>query len=141
MNFIFEAYLESLKSSSIPIGAVLVKDDAVILRSYNTSKINPFLHAEAKLISKAYDLNIDLTQCIVFVTMEPCLFCASLLSLSRCKKVIFGVPNIKFGSMVSKNCICNQKGVYSNLSFEIDDSYNDQISSNLREFFLKKRSV
>ncbi len=139
MIFFKEAYKESLKSKGLPVGAVLVKDNNILFRASNQSKINPFLHAEAIVIAEAYDFNIDLSLCEIYVTLEPCLFCASLIKMSRCKKVIFGLSNEKFGALVSENCLCNKKGVYSNINFEQNINYNDLIANNLKNFFLKRR--
>ena len=59
---------------------------------YAKSKSDPLGHAEIVAIKKAAKKKlriIDLTICILFTTLEPCLMCASIILNARFKKIIF----------------------------------------------------
>ena len=114
--FMKEALKEAKKSllyDDVPVGAVIVLDNKIIARGYNMKeKYNdPTKHAEIIAIKKATKKVNDwyLKDCIMYVTMEPCLMCAGALIQSHIKKVVYGLKNDKFGYIDSIENILNNK--------------------------------
>lgn len=89
----------------VPIGCVIVKDDKVIARGYNTREKDHLVtsHCEINALRKAQKKIKDwqLTDCELFVTLEPCPMCAGAIYQSRIKKVYFGAYDLKQGAVCS----------------------------------------
>lgn len=86
----------------VPIGAVIVKDGAVIARGHNLreSKNDPSAHAEMIAIRKAARKlsSWRLTGATLYVTLEPCTMCMGAVILSRLHRVVFGSYDPKGGA-------------------------------------------
>ena len=69
----------------IPVGAVIVKDGRIIARAHNEREKtgDPTAHAEALAIRRAAGESWRLTDCTMYVTLEPCPMCAGAVSLAR----------------------------------------------------------
>lgn len=85
----------------IPIGAVVVKNENIIGRGYNTreSQKNALHHAEINAIDDACK-NIGgwrLSGCDLYVTLEPCVMCAGACINARIDNVFFGAKDEKGG--------------------------------------------
>jgi len=78
----------------VPVGAVIVSRDGVIAAGYNKRERdkNPLAHAEIEAIGKAAAAEGDwrLSDCELFVTLEPCAMCAGAIVTCRIKRVVFG---------------------------------------------------
>ena len=100
-----QALLEAQKAMEImevPIGAVVVKDDEIIGRGYNlreTSK-DPTAHAEILAIRQASQAigGWRLSDCDLYVTIEPCPMCAGAILLSRIRTLVIGAMDAKGGA-------------------------------------------
>jgi len=92
---------KSLKYDDIPVGAIIVKNDRVISRGYNKCNKNGTIHehAEINCINKAIKKigNTYLDDCILYVTLEPCLMCYAAIEKTNIKKIVFGIKNEKMG--------------------------------------------
>jgi tRNA(adenine34) deaminase len=86
----------------VPVGAVIVKDGAVIGRGYNQpiSSRDPSAHAEVMALRDAGSRlgNYRLTDCALYVTLEPCVMCAGAIMHARIARVIFGAGDPKTGA-------------------------------------------
>ena len=104
---------KSLLSDDVPVGAVIVLNNKIISRGHNMKEKNndPTQHAEIIAIKKATKKLNDwyLNDCIMYVTMEPCLMCAGALIQSHIKKLVYGIKNDKFGYVDSIDNILNNK--------------------------------
>jgi tRNA(adenine34) deaminase len=91
------------KNNEVPVGAVIVANNKIIAKAYNKNiKLNdPMAHAEILAIKKAAKLikSPRLDDCDIYVTLEPCTMCASVISLSRIRRVYYGANDIKFGAI------------------------------------------
>jgi tRNA(adenine34) deaminase len=103
-----EALVEAQKAASIgevPIGAVIVRDEQVIARGHNMREIwkDPTAHAELIAIREASRVlgGWRLTNCRLYVTLEPCPMCAGSIILSRVDEVIIGAMDAKGGAVGS----------------------------------------
>ena len=106
--FMKEALKEAEKAKKleeIPIGAVIVKDGKIIARGHNLKEKNKnaINHAEIIAINKASKKldNWRLTDCDMYVTVEPCVMCAGALISSRIRKVYIGTMDNTFGAFGS----------------------------------------
>jgi len=85
----------------VPIGAVVMRGDAIIAEAHNetVARSNPTYHAEFLAIERALDaLETDrLTDCTLYVTIEPCAQCAGAIVLAKVGKLVFGAYDEKAG--------------------------------------------
>lgn len=142
--FLNEALEEAKKALSIgevPVGAVIVKDNKIIARSFNIKETckEATAHAEILAIKKASNVlnNWRLTGCEMYVTLEPCAMCASAIAQARISKLYIGTFDPNAGACGSVlNVIGN-----SNLHYktQIDWMYNADCSNILKSFFQKRR--
>ncbi|MGV3488569.1 MAG: tRNA adenosine(34) deaminase TadA [Tuberibacillus sp.] len=85
----------------VPIGAVIVKDDEVIASAFNLRETEqqPIAHAELLAIEKASKRlgTWRLTDCDLYVTLEPCPMCAGAILQARIRTVVYGASDPKAG--------------------------------------------
>ncbi len=96
-------YAESI--GEVPIGAVVVCDGAVVARGHNRRETDadPSAHAEFIAIREtARKLGRwRLSDCTVYVTLEPCPMCAGLMHQSRIARLVYGADDPKAGAVGS----------------------------------------
>ncbi|MBE6892101.1 MAG: nucleoside deaminase [Ruminococcaceae bacterium] len=89
----------------VPVGAVIVRNGTVIGRGFNQCEAmkNPLLHAEIVAIEEAVSVVGDwrLTDCEMYVTLEPCAMCSGAIINSRIKTVYIAAKDSIYGSMGS----------------------------------------
>lgn len=92
---------QALREGEIPIGAVVTCNDMVIGRGHNlTETLNDVTaHAEMQAITAAAETmgGKYLTDCTLYVTVEPCLMCAGALAWSQIGRIVYGAPDPKRG--------------------------------------------
>jgi tRNA(adenine34) deaminase len=85
----------------VPIGAVVMRGDEIVAAAHNetVARNNPTYHAEFLAIERALDaLETDrLTDCTLYVTIEPCAQCAGAIVLAKLGKLVFGAYDEKGG--------------------------------------------
>ena len=85
----------------VPIGAIIVKNDEVIVRAHNLRETaqQPTAHAEHIAIERAAKEvgSWRLEECTLYVTLEPCVMCAGTIVMSRIPRVVFGAMDPKGG--------------------------------------------
>lgn len=90
------------QQGEVPVGAVLVKDGALIAEGRNQmiSLNDPSAHAEMQAIraASAATGNYRLPDCTLYVTLEPCSMCAGVMVHSRIKRLVFGTTDLKTGA-------------------------------------------
>lgn len=139
-KFMMEALKEAQKANSlgeVPIGAIIVHKNKIIARAHNyTEALNdPTAHAEMQAITSATSQfgGKYLIDCTLYVTLEPCLMCATATSWAQIGKIVFGAGDPKKGfskympSPLHPKCVV-LGGVLEN-----------ECSSILKEFFKTKR--
>ena len=92
---------DAAKRNEVPIGAVVVRDGAIIAGATNRTvrDQDPTAHAELLAIREASS-KLDrwrLDDCTLYVTLEPCAMCAGAIVLARMKRVVFGAWDEKAG--------------------------------------------
>jgi tRNA(adenine34) deaminase len=97
----------------VPIGAVIVRDGAVIGRGHNLreSRQDPSAHAEMIAIRQAARRtgNWRLTGTTLYVTLEPCIMCMGAIILARVERVVFGCHDPKGGAAGSLYDLSNDR--------------------------------
>lgn len=92
---------KALERDEVPIGAVIVAGNQVIARGHNLTETltDVTAHAEMQAITSAADYlgGKYLTDCTLYVTVEPCLMCAGALGWSQIKRVVYGASDDKRG--------------------------------------------
>jgi tRNA(adenine34) deaminase len=90
----------------IPVGAVVVRQGAVIGQGWNRpiSAADPTSHAEIEALRQASShlKNYRLPDCTLYVTLEPCVMCAGALVLARIERLVFAARDLRFGAIRSK---------------------------------------
>ena len=85
----------------VPIGAVVMRGDEIVAAAHNetVARDNPTCHAEFLVIERALEaLETDrLTDCTLYVTIEPCAQCAGAIVLAKVGKLVFGAYDEKAG--------------------------------------------
>ena len=127
----------------VPIGAVIVKDGAIIARGYNLreSKQDPSAHAEMIAIRKAAKKlgSWRLTGATLYVTLEPCTMCMGAIILARLDRVVFGSHDPKGGAAGSLFDFSDDKRL--NHSVVLTPGVrNEETSSILSSFFARLRA-
>ncbi len=122
----------------IPIGAVVVCGGRVVGRGHNlTERLSDVTaHAEMQAITAAAQTlgGKYLTDCTLYVTVEPCLMCAGAIAWSQLRRIVYGAPDEKRG--------------YSTLTYDtpfhpraevIAGVLADECASLMRAFFRQRR--
>lgn len=104
MKLALEEAKQAYEKKEVPVGAVLYDCDKqlVIARAHNliVSLNKPYAHAEFLVMEAAIDAGYKyLDQCDLYVTLEPCAFCASAIALNRVKRVYYGAYDPKSGGV------------------------------------------
>ena len=91
------------KSGEVPIGCVIVRDYEVIATAGNRtlSERDPTAHAEVLAIRQAAERigTERLTDCDMYVTLEPCTMCAGAISFARIRRLYYGAADPKGGAV------------------------------------------
>lgn len=127
------------EKGEIPVGAVIVRNGEVVAAAHNQTeeKNSPLAHAELLAIEKAVENVKYLTDCTLYVTLEPCPMCMGAILHSRIERIVFGAFDEKTGSAGSK-------ADFSDFSFfrkpQIIGGYMEkECKEILTEFFKKLR--
>jgi tRNA(adenine34) deaminase len=92
-------------AGEVPVGAVVVVDDAIVGRGFNQPirAHDPTAHAEIVALRDAASRvgNYRLTGAILYVTIEPCLMCVGALVHARIATLVYGAAEPKSGAIVS----------------------------------------
>ncbi|MCS4488512.1 tRNA adenosine(34) deaminase TadA [Streptococcus sciuri] len=145
--YMSQALLEaqkSLEKNEIPIGCVIVKNDAIIGRGHNAreEKQRAILHAEIMAINQANALegNWRLLDTTLFVTIEPCVMCSGAIGLARIPQVVYGARNKKFGGTSSLYQILTDERLNHRVRVE-SGILEKECATLLQTFFKQKRAL
>ena len=127
----------------VPVGCVIVRDNKVITRAGNRTLIerDPTAHAELIAVRAAAALlgGERLTDCDLYVTLEPCAMCATAMSFARVRRLYFGAADAKGGAV--ENGVRFFSAPTCHHRPEIYGGLNEaECATLLREFFQARRS-
>ncbi|MBV9348469.1 MAG: nucleoside deaminase [Pseudolabrys sp.] len=103
MDIALEEARNAEMRGEVPVGAVVVRDGTAIARAGNRTLADkdPTAHAELLAIRAAAQLlgTERLTDCDLYVTLEPCAMCAAATSFARIRRLYFGAADPKGGAV------------------------------------------
>ena len=133
---------EAAVAGEVPVGAVIVKHGEIIGEGRNAPRASadPTAHAEIAAIRQAATTlgNERLTDCEIWVTLEPCAMCAGAIAHARIGKIYYAAPDPKGGAVERGARVFDQPQclhrpeVYSGMGEE-------EAARLLREFFAARR--
>ena len=144
LNLAIEEARKAFEVGEFPVGAVLVDPDGnVISKSHNKvySSLDPTAHAEINAIREAARRigNYQLNELRMYVTLEPCIMCASALVLARISELVYVVREPRFGGVYSLYQIPTDIRLNHNVKVRQVDYGQDEILAMMKEYFKKLR--
>lgn len=133
---------KAFEEGEVPVGAIVVHKNTIVGKGYNqVERLNdPTAHAEMLAISAACDTISEkyLTDCTLYVTLEPCPMCAGATVWSKLGTLVFGASDEKSGASgslfnITQNGKLNHKVEVIQGVLELDSEYL------LKSFFASKR--
>jgi tRNA(adenine34) deaminase len=138
--FMKQALVEAEKAfekGEIPVGAVVVCNERVIARAFNLTETltDVTAHAEMQAVTAAANFlgSKYLTDCTLYVTLEPCPMCASAIGWAQIPRLVFGASDEKKGYRKYAPAVLHPKCVVKSGISE------DQCAELMKKFFLNKR--
>lgn len=138
--FMKQALMEAQKAfdlDEVPVGAVIVSNNQIIARAHNlTERLHDVTaHAEIQAITAAGEFlgAKYLTNCTLYVTLEPCVMCAGALYWSQIDKVVFAARDEKRGAGRIK------EGLYHPKTIVMNGIMADECGQLMQDFFKRKR--
>lgn len=128
---------QAFDKGEVPIGAIVVCKGRIIARGHNLTETltDVTAHAEMQAITAAANVlgGKYLTDCILYVTIEPCPMCAGGLLWSQISKIVYGAKDEKKGYSVFSPSILHPK------TEVVSGVMEDECASLMKEFFKQKR--
>ena len=135
--------LTAAASGEVPVGAVLVRDDAIIAAGHNApiASHDPTAHAEISVLRAAGQTlgSYRLTDTTLYVTLEPCVMCAAAVMHARVRRLVFGAWDPRAGGAGS---IVNVFAL-AGLNHRVDvfgGVLMEECSALLQQFFAQRRA-
>jgi tRNA(adenine34) deaminase len=132
----------AFEQNEVPVGAVVVHNNRIIGRGCNqTERLkDATAHAEMIAITAASNNlnNVRLTECDLYVTLEPCIMCCGASLLARLNNIYFSTHDTKFGACGSIYNLAND-GKYNHTLKIYSGLYENESKLLLKEFFEKLR--
>jgi len=141
---IFDEVIElsenNLKNNRVPIAAIIYdyKNQKIIARAANTN--SPIGHAELEAIREALEIKKTnrLDDCDIYVTIEPCLMCATAISKCHMRRIYFGAEDKKGGAILNGPRVFEKENLKK---VEVISHIEEEKTSNLlKKFFTSKRN-
>lgn len=146
LNWMDEAFAEAetaRDADEVPVGAVIVHQGRVIGRGSNRRENDndPIAHAEIHAIQQAaqYLGSWRLSDCELWVTLEPCLMCLGAAQQSRLQRVVYGARDLKGGAISLGYEF--QNDLRLNHRFDVSLQEESRCGEILSEFFKTKRRL
>ena len=130
------------EAGEVPIGAVVVREGAILARGQNRvlRAVDPTAHAEMVALRAAAAAlgNYRLDGCTLFVTLEPCAMCAGAMIHARLDRLVFATADPKAGAAGSVLAVLNHPQL--NHKMEVEKGIlGDEAAELLRSFFRERR--
>lgn len=130
---------KAYEADEIPVGAVVVSSNRIIARAHNlTERLNDVTaHAEMQAITSAanYLGGKYLTDCTIYVTLEPCNMCAGALAWSQISRIVYGARDENRGfTRFAPSPLHPKTQVLSGIM-------ESESADLIRDFFAKKRML
>ena len=127
----------------VPVGAVVVRDDAIIGKGFNQaiSARDPTAHAEIVALRDAAQIldNYRLVDADLFVTIEPCTMCTGALVHARIRRLIYGAREPRAGAVDSSIHALSNPSLNHQVEV-VSGVCEDEAAKKLSVFFKAKRN-
>ncbi len=137
MKKAFAEALQAFEKGEVPVGAVVVAQKKIIARAHNlTQTLNDVTaHAEMQAITAAANLlgGKYLTDCTIYITLEPCIMCAGGLNWAQIGRIVFGARDEKRGYQKYGAGVLHPK------TEVLGGILKNECSELMQEFFRQKR--
>lgn len=137
MSLALKEAQKALDAGEIPVGCVIVSMGQIIGRGYNLTEAlqDVTAHAEIQAITAAAQTlgGKYLTDCTLYVTVEPCAMCAGAIGWAQVKRLVFGAPDSKRGFTVLAPNVLHPKCLLSS------GILADECAEIMQTFFQSKR--
>ena len=144
MNLAMREAERAADVGEVPVGAVVVYQDAVIGSAHNEveSRGDATAHAEMLALREAAGAvgGWRLIDADLYVTLEPCPMCAGALILSRVRSVVFGARDPKFGGCGSVTDLFAAEARWNHRVETVEGVCAEQSAELLRGFFRSRRA-
>ena len=134
---------QAFENDEVPVGAIIVKDGKIIGTGFNQVITNNSVasHAEINAINDASQAiqNYRLTNCDIYVTLEPCHMCAKAIADARINFLYFGAFEPKTGAVQSIDQFLDREDLNHHVQFS-GGHLKDPAAELLRKFFRTKRA-
>ena len=128
----------------MPIGAVVVRDGAIVASGQNRvlRDLDPTAHAEIVALRAAAAAlgNYRLNGCTLYVTLEPCAMCAGAMIHARLDRLVFAAADPKAGAAGSVLSVINHPQLNHQMQVE-QGILADESAELLRSFFRERRGL
>jgi len=130
------------QAGEVPVGAVIVRDGAVLGEGYNQpiSSNDPTGHAEIVALRAAAQAvcNYRLPGAVLYVTLEPCTMCIGAMIHARIARVVFGAPEPRAGAVISQLQLADADHYNHRMAYT-QGVLAEQSADKLRQFFRTRR--
>lgn len=130
------------QAGEVPVGAVIVRDGAVLGEGYNQpiSSNDPTGHAEIVALRAAAQAvcNYRLPGAVLYVTLEPCTMCIGAMIHARIARVVFGAPEPRAGAVISQLQLADADHYNHRMAYT-QGVLAEQSADKLRQFFRARR--
>lgn len=144
-RYMAEAMVEAraaVAHGDVPIGAIVVRDGAIVGRGRNRREVesDPTAHAEVLALREAAAAlgRWRLSDCALYVTLEPDAMCAGAAVLARVALVVFATPDEKAGTVISVAELFDQPRLNHHPRWRMG-ARREEAERLLREFFERRR--
>ena len=139
MNEAFKEAKIAFDKGEIPVGAIIVSNNQIIAKAHNSTQqlLDVTAHAEMIAITAASNhLGAKyLTDCTLYVTLEPCVMCAAALKWAQLSTLVFAASDPREGYSRLEESLLHKKTETNSGILE------DEASTLLKEFFQKCRDL
>lgn len=101
----------AIAHDDVPVGAVVVRDGEIIASRHNERELtgDPTAHAEVLALRDAAEVvgSWHLTDCTMYVTLEPCLMCGGAALNARVQRIVYGAADMAAGACLSLYNVCD----------------------------------
>lgn len=134
---------QAAESGEVPIGAVVIRDGAIVGRGQNRvlRDNDPTAHAEIVALREAALAlgNYRLNGCTLYVTLEPCAMCAGAMIHARIDRLVYAAADPKAGAAGSVLGVLNHPRLNHQMQIE-QGILSEESGDLLRSFFRERRS-
>jgi tRNA(adenine34) deaminase len=142
MRLALDLAREAGEAGEVPIGAVIVRNGAIVGRGRNSpiAANDPTAHAEILALREAGKTlsNYRIEGATIYTTIEPCVMCAGALVNARIARLVFGARDLRFGGVRSKFRLADAEILNHRVEI-VEGVLGAECAEMLQRFFIERR--